>query len=156
MADHFFLTSLNPVLEHRHGSIWYAPAHFTVILKCTTPYLPYKQFHAFLERISLLADQETVRNMIFDKSSLRIFHQPSMEWYHVVWKEQMFEKGLRTYRKVLPEDPLFRESVKIGRERIVRENPPFQIDKYDIQYRASLEKAWADLTSDKNLSDGKA
>jgi hypothetical protein len=97
--------------------------------------------------IEQLAERHPVEVMIFDKSSLRIFHQPSMEWYHVVWKENMHQKGLRTYYKILPADPLFKESVRIGRERIERENPGFQITKFDIRYADSLELAWAEVAA---------
>jgi|GEM_PF-892880 len=147
MSDNAFLHRLQPVLEQRHGAVYYDPGHRAVILKVQITYLPYEQFLLFLQAIEQLADRQPVEVMIFDKSSLRIFHQPSMEWYHVVWKEKMHAKGLRTYRKILPADPLFRESVRIGRERIERENPGFRIDKFDVRYVPSIEAAWAELTS---------
>jgi hypothetical protein len=92
-------------------------------------------------QIEDFAEQNPVKKMILDKSPLRIFHQPSMEWYHVIWKENMYKKGLSVYRKILPDDNLFEESVKIGRERIIKENPGFNINKYDIQYCKNLQEA---------------
>jgi hypothetical protein len=147
MSGNTFWDRLQPVLEQRHGAIYYDPDHRVVLLKARSSYLPYEQFLHFLQTIEQLAERQPVEVMIFDKSSLKIFHQPSMEWYHVVWKENMHRKGLRVYRKILPADPLFKESVRIGRERIERENPGFQIAKFDIRYADSLELAWAEVTA---------
>jgi hypothetical protein len=147
MSDNAFLQSLYPVLVQRHGAIYYDSDHRAVVLHVRSTYLPYEHFLHFLQTIEQLADRQPVEVMVFDKSSLRIFHQPSMEWYHVVWKENMYHKGLRTYRKVLPSDPLFKESVRIGRERIERENPDFQLSKFDIRYASSLQEAWAEVTA---------
>jgi hypothetical protein len=55
----------------------------------------------------------------------------------------MLHKNFRTYRKILPEDPLFEESVKIGKEKIIRENPSFDLSQYDILYCKSLKEAIA-------------
>ncbi|MBD0256167.1 MAG: hypothetical protein ICV83_10650 [Cytophagales bacterium] len=147
MSDNAFLQSLHPVLVQRHGAVYYDPDHHAVLLQAQRTYLPYEHFLHFLQTIEQLADRQPVVVMVFDKSSLKIFHQPSMEWYHVVWKENMYRKGLRTYRKVLPADPLFKESVRIGRERIERENPGFQLSKFDIRYASSLQEAWAEVTA---------
>ncbi len=147
MSDNTFLERLHPVLVQRHGAIYYDPDHHAVVLQAQRTYLPYEHFLHFLQTIEQLAERQPVEVMIFDKSSLRIFHQPSMEWYHVVWKETMYHKGLRTYRKILPADPLFKESVRIGRERIERENPNFQPGKFNIRYADSLQAAWAEITA---------
>jgi hypothetical protein len=142
MSDNAFLQRLHPVLVQRHGVIFYDPNHHAVVLLAQATYLPYEHFLRFLQTIEQLAERQPVEVMVFDKSSLKIFHQPSMEWYHVVWKENMYRKGLRIYRKVLPPDPLFKESV-----RIERENPGFQIGKFDIRYAGSLQEAWAEVTA---------
>jgi hypothetical protein len=147
MSGNTFWDRLQLVLEQRHGAVYYDPDHHVVLLKVRSSYLPYEHFLHFLQTIEQLAERQPVEVMIFDKSSLKIFHQPSMEWYHVVWKESMYGKGLRTYRKILPADPLFKESVRIGRERIERENPGFQITKFDIRYVDSPEQAWAEVTA---------
>jgi hypothetical protein len=147
MSGNTFWDRLQPVLEQRHGAVYYDPDHYVVLLKVQASYLPYEHFLHFLQTIEQLAEQQPVEVMIFDKSSLKIFHQPSMEWYHVVWKENMHGKGLRTYRKILPPDPLFKESVRIGRDRIERENPGFRIEKFDIRYAGSLEEAWAEVVA---------
>ena len=72
-----------------------------------------------------------------------VFHQPSMEWYFVEWKEKMYNHGLKTHRKILPKDAVFRQSVKIGRDKINREYPQGKFHKMDIQYFETLDEAIA-------------
>jgi hypothetical protein len=131
------------IFKDKHTSVYYYPQHEIVVLKLITTYVPLEHFKNALLQVKNLADQEKISKMILDKSNLRIFHQPSMEWYHVIWKEEMLSKGLHIYRKILPEDPLFEESVKIGREKIIRENPAFNLNKFNIVYCKSLEEAFS-------------
>jgi hypothetical protein len=129
--------------KDKHTKVYYYPQHQIILLKLISTYVPLDHFKNALHLIQDLAGQEKITKMILDKSALRIFHQPSMEWYHIVWKQEMLNKDLRTYRKILPEDLLFEESVKIGREKILRENPSFDLSKFDIAYCKSLEEAIA-------------
>jgi hypothetical protein len=129
------------ITANKHTHISYIPDRKIVLLKLQSAYVPFEDFKQAMEQVEAFAHDKPVKAMILDKSSLRIFHQPSMEWYHVTWKERMLQKGLKTYRKILPPDKLFEESVKIGRERIIRENPGFDIGKFDIQYCKSIEEA---------------
>jgi hypothetical protein len=46
------------------------------------------------EQAAYLARDE-IEKIILDKRALHVFHQPSLEWYYVVWKEQMHAYGLR-------------------------------------------------------------
>ena len=79
--------------------------------------------------------------MVFDKRALKVFHQPSMVWYFVEWKEEMYSKGLTKHRKILPRDPVFRECVKLGRENLSKENPSAKYHELDIQYKNSIQEA---------------
>ena len=89
---------------------------------------------------NFIKKNKTVK-FIFDKSSLKVFHQPSMEWYHTIWKKEMANYGLKSYRKILPNLQYFKMSVKIGKERIIKENPDFRFEDYDIQYYDTLKEA---------------
>jgi hypothetical protein len=129
------------IVNNKHAQASYLPDQQIVLLKLLTSYVPFEDFKQVLEQVEDFAAREKVSAMILDKSSLRIFNQPSMEWYYITWKERMLDKGLKTYRKILPQDRLFEESVKIGRERIIRENPGFDISKFDIQYCKNIEEA---------------
>jgi hypothetical protein len=64
-----------------------------------------------------------------------------MEWYFVEWKEKMFDLGLKTHRKILPKDPVFRHSVKVGREKIKNNFPNGKFNEMDIQYAEDIDQA---------------
>ena len=98
-------------------------------------------FEALFHEVENWVKKHSVAKLIFDKSSLRVFDQPSMVWYHLEWKPKMLAYGLKTYRKILPQDTMFRTSVKIGKERILRDNPNWDPKRFDIQYFDSVEEA---------------
>ena len=64
-----------------------------------------------------------------------------MEWYFVDWKEKMYDLGLRIHRKILPNNEIFKYSVKIGREKIAASYPNGKFKLMDIQYADSVEQA---------------
>jgi hypothetical protein len=132
------------VSDSKFATISYEESKRAVVLKFKVAYVPIETFMKVMEQIEAFAKKEKVVKMVFDKSNLTVFHQPSMEWYHTVWKVRMLERGLKTYCKILPNDKLFRESVKIGREKIKKSNPQFDFNKFDIRYCNSLEEALRD------------
>lgn len=136
------VTVQKEIFKDKHAHIYYYPQQQILLLKLVSTYVPLEHFKNALQIVKDLAGQEIISKMVLDKSALRIFHQPSMEWYHVIWKEEMLSKGLRVYRKILPDDPLFETSVNIGREKIIKENPGFDLSKFDIVYCKSLEEAF--------------
>ena len=111
------------------------------IVTAVSGYIPIEDFKETFEYIGILVQNEGVRKLIFDKRKLKVFHQPSMEWYFVEWKEKMYEFGLKTHRKILPEDEVFRTSVKIGRQKISTNYPDSKYTQMDIQYVESIEEA---------------
>ncbi len=132
------------VSDSKFATISYEESKQAVVLKFKVAYVPIETFMKVMEQIEAFAKKEKVVKMVFDKSNLTVFHQPSMEWYHTVWKVRMLERGLKRYCKILPNDKLFRESVKIGREKIKKSNPQFDFSKFDIRYCNSLEEALQD------------
>ncbi|MBC7919529.1 MAG: hypothetical protein H7Z75_00395 [Ferruginibacter sp.] len=129
------------VAATQSGKVEYLPEGQTVILTFKGKFVPLPAFQNLLACVTALSRKEPVTKMIFDKSSLKVFHQPSMEWYHVEWKPEMLQRGLRVYRKILPQDALFVQSVAIGREKIMKNNPAFDLKQFDIQYCHDLEEA---------------
>ncbi len=111
------------------------------IVEATATYIPIEQFKEIFNSIGELVKEKKITKLIFDKTKLTVFHQPSMEWYFVEWKEKMFDLGLKTHRKVLPQDEVFRQSVKIGREKIKASHPNGKYTLMDIQYAESVEEA---------------
>jgi hypothetical protein len=115
----------------------------TLILEATATYIPIEQFKEIFNAIGSIVKEKKVSKLIFDKRKLTVFHQPSMEWYFVEWKEKMFDIGLKTHRKILPQDDVFRQSVRIGREKIKSTFPTGKYNQMDIQYADTLEDAIA-------------
>lgn len=111
------------------------------IVEAISTYIPIEQFKETFNFIGELVDSEKINKLIFDKRKLSVFHQPSMEWYFVEWKEKMFNKGLKTHRKILPKDEVFRQSVKIGRQKIDNSYPNGKFKLMDIGYAETLEEA---------------
>jgi hypothetical protein len=125
----------------KYASVSFIPASKIAICTVNSAYIPITDFKDLFGKISELVKKEKITKFIFDKRKMTTFHQPSMEWYHLSWKEEMYAAGLRSHRKLLPNDKLFEQSVITGRKKIARENPNFKFDKFDIQYCNSIEEA---------------
>lgn len=72
---------------------------------------------------------------------MNVFDQDSMVWYFVEWKAEMARYGLTAHRKLLPDDEVFQESVKLGREKLARENSDAAFHHLDIRYSKSIAEA---------------
>jgi hypothetical protein len=128
--------------EFKHSNIYLLTQYPGVALvEATANYIPLEQFKEIFNFIGELASREKLTKLIFDKRKLSVFHQPSMEWYFVEWKEKMFDDGLKTHRKILPKDDVFRQSVRIGRDKINKMYPSKKFNQMDIQYAESIEEA---------------
>lgn len=127
----------------RLAEILYKSDRKTAIIITKTEYLPTDKFRELFSTLTSFMEKQPVSTLIFDKRSLRVFHQPSMEWYYTEWKTVMLQKhGLRNHYKLLPQDSLFRKSVEIGRSKIlaaVAENAPLK--QLNIRNFESLEEA---------------
>ncbi len=115
-----------------------------LVCQTQTPYVSMDAFkNSFLQSSGIIAERG-VRKFVFDKRSLRAFHQPSMEWYFVEWKQEMFHKyGLRQHRKILPPEVWFKKCVEAGRSEIERKHPNNIFDQLDIRYTNNLKEAIA-------------
>jgi hypothetical protein len=111
------------------------------IVTAKTEYIPIQEFKGIFEAIGDLVKEKSVSKLVFDKRNLSVFHQPSMEWYFTEWKEKMFTLGLKTHRKILPTNEVFRQSVKIGRDKINKAYPNGKFHQMDIGYAETLEEA---------------
>ena len=127
--------------EFGHAKLYSVTGKDVAVIEATTEYIPIKEFKQIFAQTGDLVKAKGIKKLVFDKRALRIFHQPSMEWYFMEWKEEMWKYGLKTHRKLLPEDNIFRQSVKIGREKIFREHPNLKARDMDIEYREDLDEA---------------
>ncbi|GAB4395151.1 MAG: hypothetical protein OHK0053_00410 [Microscillaceae bacterium] len=139
-----------PSLEYENLQLLHTSAHASLfgyspskalILRADANYIPMDEFQELFEEIGQFVSKEGAIKLVFDKRQLTVFHQPSMEWYFVHWKEQMYLRGLRVHRKILPNDPLFVQSVKIAREKLNRLYPEGKFQQMNIQYASTLSEA---------------
>jgi hypothetical protein len=127
--------------ESRFARVYYLEEQGIIINEVKAEYIPIEHFKDTFFHISELVRAGHNAKFVFDKRALRAFHQPSMEWYYVVWKRDMLEHGLRVHRKILPTEPWFRKSVMIAKEQIQRQYPDNVFAQLDIQYCDTLETA---------------
>lgn len=128
--------------KFKHATVYTVAMSPTIaIVEATANYIPLDPFKEVFNFIGELAAKRRITKLIFDKRKLSVFHQPSMEWYFIEWKEKTFDLGLKTHRKILPIDDVFRQSVRIGREKINKAYPTKKFNAMDIQYFESVEEA---------------
>ena len=136
------MTEMIKEKEFKQGIVYLVPEQPGVaVIEATANYIPLEQFKEIFNFIGQLALKKKIKKLIFDKRKLSVFHQPSMEWYFVEWKEKMFDIGLKTHRKILPQDEVFRQSVRIGRDKINKTHPSKKFNQMDIQYAESINEA---------------
>jgi hypothetical protein len=134
--------NVSVVSSFKHAVVKTVNSHPEIaIVEAVSSYIPIEQFKEIFNAIGSLVKEKKITKLIFDKRKLTVFHQPSMEWYFVEWKEKMFDLGLKTHRKILPQDEIFRQSVKIGREKIKSIHPNGKYTLMDIQYSENLQDA---------------
>ncbi len=114
--------------------------HKIAIVHATGTYIPIEEFKSIFNYVGILTSKDGIQKLIFDKRHLTVFHQPSMEWYFVEWKEKMFNLGLKTHRKILPDNAVFTQSVKIGREQINEKYPQGKFHLMDIAYCNEIDE----------------
>ncbi|MCH7403094.1 hypothetical protein ACFOUP_04130 [Belliella kenyensis] len=132
------------IFEERDAKVFANSESGIVICQLLTDYVPIDIFKNVFHRISEIIKKGDYHKFIFDKRSLRAFHQPSMEWYFLEWKKEMLALGLRQHRKILPAEKWFEKMVMIAKEQIMKNNPDHIIDQLNIKYCDSLEEAIAD------------
>jgi hypothetical protein len=128
--------------QFKHATLFVVKTNEQIaVVRATSTYIPIDQFKDIFNFITELTREEHITKLIFDKRNLTVFHQPSMEWYFTEWKEIASDLGLVVHRKILPNDEIFRQSVKIGREKINNTFPNGKYKLLDIAYADSLEEA---------------
>ncbi|GAB4119390.1 MAG: hypothetical protein OHK0057_09970 [Thermoflexibacter sp.] len=125
-----------------HAEVYVWQEKEVLLIVATANYIPIEEFKELFTQTGEIIKKYHITKVIFDKRKLTVFHQPSMEWYFVHWKEEMFLKyGVKTHRKILPNDHVFVQSVKLGRMKIERDYPEGKYKELDIQYADSVEQA---------------
>jgi len=134
-------SKMNLEKSFNHADVFTVSGTRTAVVQATGDYITIDEFKNVFNYIGKLVMDKQIDKLVFDKRKLNVFHQPSMEWYFVEWKEEMFNLGLKKHRKILPNDSVFRQSVKIGRENIDKTYPNGKFHEMDIQYFEDLDEA---------------
>lgn len=127
--------------EQRYVRVWVNTEKQTIICELLSDYVPIEDFKIAFGEIGQIVKSGDFEKFIFDKRSLRAFHQPTMEWYFIFWKKEMLQYGLKTHRKILPSEKWFEKMVHIAKEQILQSYPDHIIDQLDIKYCDSIEEA---------------
>ena len=130
--------------EFNHADLYCIKNHPHIgLIKSKSTYIPIDEFKQIFGAVEGLVRKHSIRRIIFDKTALRVFHQPSMEWYFTDWKASMADLGVVEHVKILPDDEVFRQSVKLGREAINKNYPDAKFHSLWIVYADSIEEAVA-------------
>ncbi|MCA1763855.1 MAG: hypothetical protein ABR574_04240 [Cryomorphaceae bacterium] len=125
--------------KDEYFTIYSDPDSQFLVCQATEDYAPIEDFKKTFEFMVPIVEKGGIGKIIFDKRSLRVFHQPSMDWYYTAWKLQLLALGLSVHRKILPDLPYFAKAVEAGKQDIAKNHPDFPFDKIDVQYFDLIE-----------------
>ncbi|HAN78709.1 MAG TPA: hypothetical protein DCQ31_13585 [Bacteroidales bacterium] len=130
------------VINKVFGKVFLLPDKQIMICELTKEYVLIEDFREIFSETVPFIEKYKIEKFIFDKQNLRVFHQPSMEWYFVFWKQEIYTKGLTIHRKILPQDQVaFNLAVEAGRAKIMSEYKDTVIHLIDIQYKTTISEA---------------
>ena len=130
-------------LDLQYARVWISRELRIVICQLTADYIPIEDFKDTFLQIGEIVKNGDFVKFIFDKRSLRAFHQPTMEWYFIHWKKDMLAYGVNIHRKILPDEKWFEKMVQIAKDQILQTYPDNIINQLDIKYCDSIEEAIA-------------
>lgn len=139
IAKHQF----EPYFSDRFADVGFDRERGIILCVLNEPYIPIAKFKEIFHRIELLAKEGGFKKFIFDKRSLRAFHQPSMEWYFIEWKKTVHAYGISQHRKILPSEEWFAKMVEIAKHQILEKYPDNIVHLLDIQYFDSIDESIA-------------
>ena len=102
-------------------------------------YIPIDNFREIFLAVSGLIEKYPMRHFLFDKRSLRTFHQPSMEWYFSTWKPMISKQGLNSHYKILPDLEWFVQAVNAGKHEIFKAHGIDFMEGINVTYMDSVE-----------------
>jgi hypothetical protein len=141
MKESVLFANAEVILDDENAYAAYLPTQQAIFCEVKKGFIRREDFENLFHQVGKAAKLKYPERIIFDKSKMRVFDQPSMTWYHTVWKADLLATiRFKKYRKILPDDVLFKTSVDIGRQRIAKEHH-FDFEKYDIQYCHTIEEA---------------
>ncbi|MDE0471982.1 MAG: hypothetical protein OXH57_08580 [Ekhidna sp.] len=131
------------IFTNEFGSGYIHEAGKAIMLKAESDFIPIKNFKQLFIMLSDEVEENSGKytKFIFDKSTLRTFHQPSMKWYFTEWKTKMLELGLTKHFKILPNMDYFKKAVEAARKPLLAKYPKDVLAKLRIEYYDTVEDA---------------
>jgi len=119
----------------------FSASHHYAIAEVISPYIPMADFMEAFNLSLEMIEKHGITSFIFDKRSMNVFHQPSMEWYFVQWKPKARDLGVTQHYKIMPEEDWFLKCVEAGRESIAQNYPEDLLEGITITYTESVAEA---------------
>lgn len=132
----------------RYGKAMYNTEYQIGLCEALEPYIPIDAFMELFTACGEMVRAHQLTHFVFDKRSLRAFHQPSMEWYFIEWKQQLLSAGLAKHYKILPDEPWFHKCVEAGKAQILKDYPQNRLSELNITYVQSVGEAIAHAQKD--------
>lgn len=135
------LKDFEVILAEKYAQVLTNKSKGIIICILSVDYVPIEDFKAVFNKITTIIKAGAYQKFIFDKQALRAFHQPSMEWYFLEWKKEVYEYGIKTHRKILPKEAWFVKMVMIAKKQIIMDHPANIIKDLDIKYCDTINEA---------------
>ena len=130
------------IFTNEFGSGYTNEEKSSIALVAQADYIPIKNFKQLFYMLGDEIEANPVyTKLIFDKRSLRTFHQPSMKWYFMDWKTEMIQYGLCKHYKILPDLGYFQKAVEAARKPLLKKFPQDVLAKLSIEYADDIEDA---------------
>lgn len=124
-----------------YATVFYNRELKFAICRAEAEYIPLEDFKSTFLAVTEMVGEYPMKSMLFDKRNLRTFHQPSMEWYFIVWKPAIKQAGLTNHYKILPDLEWFVQSVNAGRNQITLKSDRHMLEGIQITYIADVNEA---------------
>ncbi|SFC04177.1 hypothetical protein SAMN05421780_102367 [Flexibacter flexilis DSM 6793] len=129
------------VLENASACALYLPEYSAIVCVVKREFIIRSDFRALFETVGAAARIYLPNKIIFDMRKMEVFDQKIMTWYHTEWKPRLFKEiGLKKYRKLLPQNKLFRKYVAMNREQLAKQHA-FDFSVFDIRHCETMEQA---------------
>lgn len=135
------------VAQFEHAQLTHCAELKMAICSAQSDYIPISEFKNIFNAVTALLHNYPTQYLLFDKRQLRTFHQPSMEWYFAVWKQEAKSLGLNYHFKILPELEWFEKAVEAGKHEIFQKYGKDVLNGIEVVYVNSVEEAISTVVS---------
>ncbi|OJJ20136.1 hypothetical protein BKI52_16830 [marine bacterium AO1-C] len=110
------------ILKSQQVNVFYVGSKQALICQVNAD-INLKKFKETLIQLVPVTQKLKICQLVVDRRNMFTIHFPSLEWFYAIWLPQMIKSGVRRLHIVLPENELFRFSLRIGKQRILKEHP---------------------------------